>query len=221
MDGLAVNAPALPEPHPARKTGFVLVLLVHLVFIWALVTGLARKVFDEVRAPIEAHVIEETPPPPPLEPVKPPPPQAPPPVYIPVPEIVVRAPPPPPVVRSAVVTQPPPPAPIVAAKPAPAPVVAPPAPKPVAKGPVQVATVCTRMGRPEMPGLSWSGEAGFIADATVVNGHVTEVKIRSLNVVSDRRARRALERAIETTLRETYVCPGARGFQQEFRFKVE
>ena len=98
-----------------------------LLIVYALVTGLAKKVVDVVRAPIETKVIEEIKkPPPPPEVVVPPPPkmEAPPPPFIPPPEINIQAPPqqvaptitaittvkpppgPPPVVQQAPQTQP-------------------------------------------------------------------------------------------------------------------
>src|SRR6201746_202814 len=86
------------------------VILVHLFVIYALVTGLAKKVVDVVRAPIETKVIEEIKkPPPPPEIVMPPPPklEAPPPPYIPPPEIQVANPPPAPTITATTPTPPP------------------------------------------------------------------------------------------------------------------
>ena len=82
-----------------RLIGFGAVLLFHLLVVYALVSGLAKKVVDVVRAPIETKVIEEIKkPPPPPEVVVPPPPklEAPPPPFIPPPEIQIATPPPPP-----------------------------------------------------------------------------------------------------------------------------
>ena len=88
------------------------VLLLHALIIWALVTGLARKVVEVVKGPIDVKVIEEVikkPPPPPE--VLPPPPkmQAPPPPFVPPPEVVIAQPPPAPTITA--VTPEPPPAP--------------------------------------------------------------------------------------------------------------
>jgi len=66
------------------------VLLLHALIIWALVTGLARKVVEVVKGPIDVKVIEEVikKPPPPPEVIPPPPKmQAPPPPFVPPPEI--------------------------------------------------------------------------------------------------------------------------------------
>ena len=155
-DGAALRAPlpipARPAPGPAevlpfpriarpatrakarsrgRGTGLAIVAGIHVLFGWALVSGLAQHVVDAVRKPIDMAIIAETPPPPP-----PPPPKVekivdrpkaatPPPAYVPPPEVV---PPPAPAAPTIVATATePPPAPVVAAPPAPAPAPAPPA----------------------------------------------------------------------------------------------
>ena len=59
---------AQQQNDPRRRIiGFGAVLLFHLLIVYALVSGLAKKVVDVVRAPIETKVIEEIkkPPPPP------------------------------------------------------------------------------------------------------------------------------------------------------------
>lgn len=73
--------------------GVIIVIAVHVLTAYALMTGLARKVVEVVRAPIETKVIEEkkkvaepdAPPPPKLAP--------PPPPYIPPPEVNIALPP--------------------------------------------------------------------------------------------------------------------------------
>ncbi len=137
--------------------GFTAVVLFHVALVYALVTGLAKKVVDVVRAPIETKVIEEIKkPPPPPEIVVPPPPrlEAPPPPFIPPPEVQIATPPPPQPTITAV-TPTPPPAPVVIA-PAPPPVaVAPAPPAPPAPAPVSAAVVCanyaTVMGEAAFP----------------------------------------------------------------------
>jgi protein TonB len=89
------------------------VILLHILIVWALVSGLARKVVEVVKGPIDVKVIEEIvkkPPPPPE--VVPPPPKvaAPPPPFIPPPEINI-APPPNPAPTISAVTQEAPPGP--------------------------------------------------------------------------------------------------------------
>src|SRR5438067_5089931 len=77
--------------------GITFVILFHAFIVYALVTGLAKKVVDVVRAPIETKVIEEMKKPlPPPEIVVPPPPvlAAPPPPFMPPPEFQIATPPP-------------------------------------------------------------------------------------------------------------------------------
>ena len=99
---------------PTRHmVGIGAVVLLHVLVVWALVSGLARKVVEVVKGPIEVKVIEEIvkkPPPPPE--VIPPPPKvtAPPPPFIPPPEINI-APPPTPAPTITAVTKDAPPAP--------------------------------------------------------------------------------------------------------------
>jgi periplasmic protein TonB len=79
------------ESAPGKKvTGLAIVILLHVVVFYALVTGLARKVVEIVKQPIETKIIEEVKPPPPPEMEPPPPPPkmvAPPPPFIPPPEV--------------------------------------------------------------------------------------------------------------------------------------
>ena len=133
------------QADPRRHiVGMTVVVLFHALVVYALVTGLAKRVVDVIRAPIETKVIEEIKrPPPPPEVVLPPPPklEAPPPPFIPPPEIQIATPPPPaPTITATTPT--PPPAPVVIA-PAPPPVVAA-APAPVAPpAPVSAGVVCS------------------------------------------------------------------------------
>lgn len=167
--------------------GIGAVILFHAFVVYALVTGLAKKVVEVVRAPIETKVIEEIKkPPPPPEIVVPPPPklEAPPPPFIPPPEIQIATPPP---VQPTItaVTPTPPPAPVVIA-PAPPPVVAAP-PAPPAPAPVSVAAVCSNS-------VAAMGDAGFPRDAAkaglergeamiqftlAANGEIKDVKVLS------------------------------------------
>ncbi|MEO8924267.1 MAG: energy transducer TonB [Caldimonas sp.] len=146
------------QADPRRHViGITAVILFHMLVVYALVTGLAKRVIDVVRAPIETKVIEEIKkPPPPPEVVLPPPPklEAPPPPFIPPPEIQIATPPPAPTITAT--TPIPPPAPVTIA-PAPPPVaVAAPAPAPPA--PVRVGVVC-----PNSPTVM--GDSGFPVEA--------------------------------------------------------
>lgn len=204
----------------SRFTGLGLVILIHIVIVYAIASGLARKAVEAIKGPIETKVIEEkVKPPPPPDKVIPPPPdlKAPPPPFVPPPEFVVTA-PAPPVVMAAPTTSVPPPTTAVAAKPAPAP----PAPAPVAKpSKITAGMVCTKMGKPEMPSVNWSGEALYKVVATVKAGRVSAIEVTSLRSGVDRKAQRALIASIESTLRDTYECPGDHVFEQEFQFRLE
>jgi periplasmic protein TonB len=96
-----------------------MVVVLHLLLGYALVTGLARKVIEVIKAPIETKIIEEIKKPPPDTPPPPPPKLAPPPPpFIPPPEINIQI----PTVTQAptittVTTTPPPPAPVAAPRP--------------------------------------------------------------------------------------------------------
>jgi protein TonB len=81
-----------PGKHPV---GLIIVIVLHLLLGWALLSGLARKVVEVVKAPIETKIIEEVKPPPPPPPENlPPPPKnlPPPPAFVPPPEVQVAQP---------------------------------------------------------------------------------------------------------------------------------
>ena len=71
-----------------KFTGIAIVALVHAILIYALLTGLGKKIISVIKeVPIETKVIEEVKPPPPPPDAPPPPPKlaAPPPPFIPPP----------------------------------------------------------------------------------------------------------------------------------------
>jgi len=117
------------RPAGRHAVGIGAVVLMHLLLGWALVSGLAQRMVEVIKAPIETKIIEETKPPepPPPENLPPPPKFAPPPPsFVPPPEVVVNPPPTPaPTITTTQVA--PPPAPVTIAPP-PSPVQAPPAP---------------------------------------------------------------------------------------------
>ncbi len=126
---------AQQQRNPGKHlSGLTVVVLLHLLLGWALVSGLARKVVDVIKAPIETKIIEEVkpPPPPPPENLPPPPKFAPPPPsFVPPPEVQVNPPPTPaPVITTTQVVPPPAPPVAIAPPPAPAPVAAPAPPAP-------------------------------------------------------------------------------------------
>ena len=188
--------------------GFGFVVLMHLVLGWALVNGLARKVVEVIKGPIETKIIEETkPPPPPPENLPPPPKFAPPPPsFVPPPEVVVQQ----PQVQQPTITTTtvaPPPAPVtIAPAPAPAPAPPPPAPAPMAARPaITDASGC----RPDYPPAAARAEATgttvirFTIDA---GGRVASAEIVKSSGPS--REHRLLDRAAVTALSECKFTPG-------------
>lgn len=90
------------------------VVLIHIVVVYALLNGLARKVVEVFKKPLEVSIVEEVKLPPPPAPPKvlrpqPRPTATPPPAYVPPPEVAVAT--PAPNVVSAVTQAPPPPPP--------------------------------------------------------------------------------------------------------------
>ena len=168
---------------PTRKfVGFGAVLLFHIILVYALITGLARKVVEVVKGPIEVKVIEEVikkPPPPPE--LLPPPPklQAPPPPFIPPPEINIQPPPTPAPTITAVTPEAPPApqAPVIAPAPAPAP------PTPA----VQSAAVVCPNYREALSSVAYPREAALdniqgevLAEFTLgANGQIRDIIIKS------------------------------------------
>ena len=76
----------------SKMTGMTVVVVIHVILIYALVTGLGKKIVSVIKElPIETKVIEEVKPPPPPPDAPPPPPKlaAPPPPFIPPPEVQV------------------------------------------------------------------------------------------------------------------------------------
>lgn len=75
----------------SRFSGIGFVALLHVVLIYVLVNGLASKVYEVIRKPIETRIVEEVKPPPakPAIILPPPPKFAPPPPFIPPPEVAV------------------------------------------------------------------------------------------------------------------------------------
>lgn len=168
-----------PKDPSRSATGLIVVVGLHVLIGYALVSGLARDIVKVIKKPLDAAVIQEVklppPPPPPPKIVKAEPPKvkAPPPAYVPPPEVVtprVSAP------VIAVSSPTPPPEPAVIAPPAP------PAPAPVAPPKPQrmdMAASCPTQVRPEVP-LGAEGVSGVIkAQAVIRDGLVKDVTILS------------------------------------------
>jgi protein TonB len=81
---------AQQQRNPARHLlGIAFVIIFHVLLIYALVNGLAQRVVDVIKKPVEVKIVEEVKPPPPPPQNLPPPPKltAPPPPFIPPPEV--------------------------------------------------------------------------------------------------------------------------------------
>ena len=209
--------------------GFTLVILFHALVVYALVTGLAKKVVEVIRAPIETKVIEEIKkPPPPPEIVVPPPPKmdAPPPPFIPPPEVTLATPPPPQPTITAT-TPIPPPAPVTIAPAAPvptapvapvptAPIAAPPAPKAAV---MAIGVACATQVQPVMPrkALQENLSGSVRARATIKGGKVVSVEILSSQ------PRGVFDTAVRTAMMQ-YGCQAGEDeikAEQTFDFKTE
>jgi len=197
-----------------HSVGFVVVVLIHVAVVYALVTGLARKVVDVIKQPLETKIIETPKPPPEVLPPVPPPPQleAPPPPFIPPPEVTIQAPSPPTAI-SAVTSTPP-------AEAGPMTPMAPPAPPPSANaGPVNVRSVCTKMPPPELPAVNAVGTVSMLATLTIVGGRVNAVEVSQIRGTNDRKSQRALVAAVQEAARR-YACSGDAVAVQEFLFNI-
>jgi protein TonB len=119
--------PELAYMPKKSASGVLVVLGMHLLLGWALVSGLAQRMVEVVRSPIETRLIDEVKPPPPPPPPDLPRPTVPPPtaMQVPVPVVIQQAVPPPQIT-------PPPPAPAAPPTVHPAPVDAIRAPAPAA-----------------------------------------------------------------------------------------
>lgn len=133
------------QPQQASRglASFAIVVVLHVAVGYVLVTGLAHKVVEVVRGPIEVKVIEEVvKQPPPPEVLLPPPPKmaAPPPPFIPPPEVAIAPPPvPAPTITAVTAEAPPAPQALVITKPV---ETAPPAPAPPAPAVRSAAVEC-------------------------------------------------------------------------------
>src|SRR5512141_587884 len=169
---------AQQQRNPTRHAiGLIVVIAVHVLVIYALVTGLARKAVQVIKKPLETSIIEELklPPPPPPPPKKveipkPPPPET----YIPPPDIPVTTAPTGPTI-TVVTPEPPKAAPVIEAPPPPPP--PPPPPKPAVRRGIQ------RIGgdNPEFPkaAIRAGVEKGRVVARLNIdeNGNVTDVII--------------------------------------------
>lgn len=177
---------AEPQDTSRRLIGFVFVIIFHVLLIYALINGLARKIVEVVQAPLDIKILEEIKPPV-DKPPPPPPPKlaAPPPPFIPAPEVRIDT---PPQLTNAITA-------VSTVKPA----AEAPVPRPVAAGPSRTTAVvdARNCSKPEYPSASIRAqETGLVvlqfligADGTAIDSKVeTSSGYRRL----DEAARKAL-----------------------------
>lgn len=215
MNTLGLRPTYKPTDPSRRYKGVVIVIVLHILIGWGIVSGTAKNALINAKKSLEAVVIQEViipppPPPPPKEIVKPvdaPKTDAPPPPFVPPPEVA-----PPATAAPAIqsVAAPPPTPPVIAPPPPPAP----PAPAPN-RGDLRVA--CPTQVAPEMPRKAiQDGTQGVVrAQVLIVDGNVKDVTILS--------GPRVFHAAVKSAIMQ-YRCtsgPGEVTATQEFAFKLE
>jgi len=173
------------QRNPAKHLpSIAMVVVLHIALGYALVTGLARKVVEVIKQPLETKIIEEIKKPPPDTPPPPPPKlQQPPPPFIPPPEINIQV----PITQMApTITT------VTTEKPPPPKVEAPPAPQPLVRREYKA----SYRVEPQFPRQAITqGLSGKVVAWVHVapSGNVTNVEIRqSSNRIFDREVIRAL-----------------------------
>lgn len=215
MNTVGLNPVYRPKDPSKRYKGIAIVIGLHVLLLWALISGTAHDVMKITKKSLEAVVIQEViippPPPPPPKEIKPPEApkvEAPPPPFVPPPDVA------PPVTNapSIVAAFVPPPTPAVIAPPPPP--AAPPAPAPN-RSDIRVA--CPTQVSPEMPRkATQDGTEGVVkASAVIRDGAVREVNILS--------GPRVFHAAVKAAMMQ-YKCSSGAGdivATQEFVFKLE
>ncbi len=156
-------------------TGITVVVVLHIVLGYALVSGLARKVVDVIKQPLETKIIEEVKKPPPPDTPPPPPPKMVQvmPTFVPPPEVQVQTPVAPPPIAATTSVAPP-----VYAPPVP--------PAPVNTGPVNAAVACSNVSvvkseikyppQAMKDGLQGTVVLGFVLSAS---GEIKDIEVKS------------------------------------------
>lgn len=205
-----LNFAQQPKPGAGKAIGLGLAIAFHVLLGYALLTGLAAKVVDVIKRPIETKVIEEIKkPPPPPEIALPPPPklELPPPPFIPPPEVQIAVPPPPQAVISATPTPPPATTEIT-------PVAATPS-KPAL---VAIGVACPTMVAPKMPAKAAAEEiSGAVTARITVRGG----KVAAVEIIKSQ-PRGVFDAAVRTAVMQ-YQCQSTSDQEvqavQEFAFK--
>jgi periplasmic protein TonB len=205
-------------PKPKSYVGIGLVIALHLAGIYALSAGLIRPVARPPEIitlkPLPPDIDREPPPPQPLPPIDKPVMKDVPVIQVPPPDINVALSQEAPLVATVVATTAP--GPVVTQ---PGQTVAPPPTVPTTQ--VQApGAVCSTMPRPEVPTVSWSGEAVLQVIATVRGGRVVGSEFRVAQGALDAKTRRSLQRSVESAL-AGYQCQGDAMFQQDFAFRID
>lgn len=215
MNTLGLHPVYKPKDPSRRYKGIAIVVALHILIGWGIVSGTAKNALVALKKPLEAVVIQEViippPPPPPPKQIKPPEApkvEAPPPPFVPPPDVA------PPVTSTApaiasVAT--PPPAPAVIAPPAP------PAPPKPAANRSDIGVACPTQTKPEMPrkALQDGSEGVVKAQALIKDGAVRDVTILS--------GPRIFHAAVKAAMMQ-YKCTADSGeilATQEFIFKQE
>ena len=204
-----------PKDPSRRYKGIAIVIALHLLIGWGIVSGTAKNALVMLKKPLEAVVIQEViippPPPPPPKEIKPPEAMktdAPPPPFVPPPDVAPQVTSNAPAITS--VATPP----TTTAVIAPPPVAAPPRPAPNRQ---DLRVACPTQVPPEMPRKAiQDGSEGVVkAQALVKNGSVQDVTILS--------GPRVFHAAVKAAMMQ-YKCTVDSGeilATQEFVFKIE
>lgn len=215
MNTLGLHPVYKPKDPSRRYKGIAIVIGLHILIGWGIVSGTAKNALVALKKPLEAVVIQEViippPPPPPPKQIKPPEApkvEAPPPPFVPPPDVA------PPVTSNAPVIQSvaaPPPAPAVIAPPPP------PAPPRPAPNRSDLRVACPTQVPPEMPRKAiQDGSEGVVrAQALVKDGAVKEVTILS--------GPRVFHAAVKAAMMQYQCTTDANEIlaTQEFVFKIE
>lgn len=215
MNTVGLHPQYKPRDPSSRWVGIGLVIVLHILLGYGIITGTARSAFEMVKKPLQAVLVEEViipppPPPPPPKPIVKPPEapkvDAPPPPFVPPPDVA------PPTTSTAPTIQsaPTPPA---------APAVIAPPPAPVAStGPRRAALgiACPQQVKPEWPrkAVQEHIQGDVVAQILVRNDTVVEVTILS--------GQRVFHQAVRAAIMQ-YKClsgPGEVLTEQTFTFKL-
>ena len=156
-------------------TGITIVIILHVALGYALMNGLATKVMNVIKQPLETKIIEEVKKPPPPDTPPPPPPKMVQvmPTFVPPPEVQIQAPVSAPVISNVTAVAPP-----VYAPPAP--------PAPVAVAPPSVGVACpnSQQIRTEIKYPAQARKDGLQGDVLIeftvaVNGEIKDIEVKN------------------------------------------